>query len=46
MHGGDIPGYKTRDGVTDDGTRSVVVSMSTLLQDSDAHRIAQERIPP
>ncbi|WP_198347581.1 serine hydrolase domain-containing protein [Nocardia terrae] len=42
MHGGDIPGYKTRDGVTDDGTRSVVVSMSTLLQDTDDHQIAQE----
>ncbi|UGT44318.1 beta-lactamase family protein [Nocardia yamanashiensis] len=42
MHGGDIPGYKTRDGVTDDGTRSVVVSMSTLLQDTEDHQIAQE----
>ncbi|MGW4247240.1 serine hydrolase domain-containing protein [Nocardia sp. NPDC004722] len=43
MHGGDIPGYKTRDGVTDDGTRSVVVSMSTLLQDTEPHQIAQEK---
>ncbi|WP_460718113.1 serine hydrolase domain-containing protein [Nocardia heshunensis] len=43
MHGGDIPGYKTRDGVTDDGTRSVVVSMSTLLQDSEDHQIGQEK---
>ncbi|MFE3800182.1 serine hydrolase domain-containing protein [Nocardia tengchongensis] len=42
MHGGDIPGYKTRDGVSDDGTRSVVVSMSTLLQDTEDHQIAQE----
>jgi D-alanyl-D-alanine carboxypeptidase len=28
-HGGDIHGYKTRNGVTPDGSRSVVVSMNT-----------------
>ncbi|KAF4406756.1 serine hydrolase domain-containing protein [Streptomyces lycii] len=28
-HGGDIPGYKTRNGVTPDGSRSVVVSLNT-----------------
>ncbi|MFR9749544.1 serine hydrolase domain-containing protein [Nocardia sp. 004] len=43
MHGGDITGYKTRDGVTDDGTHSVVVSMSTLLQDTEDHQLAQEK---
>ncbi|MFJ4654453.1 serine hydrolase domain-containing protein [Nocardia sp. NPDC088792] len=43
MHGGDITGYKTRDGVTDDGTRSVVISMSTLLQDTEEHQLAQEK---
>lgn len=43
MHGGDITGYKTRDGVSDDGKTSVVVSMSTLLQDTEDHQYAQER---
>lgn len=28
-HGGDIPGFKTRNGVTADGTRSVMVSINT-----------------
>ncbi|WP_258346034.1 serine hydrolase domain-containing protein [Saccharopolyspora gregorii] len=28
-HGGDIPGYKTRNGVSPDGERSVVVSINT-----------------
>ncbi|GAA3458584.1 serine hydrolase domain-containing protein [Saccharothrix longispora] len=28
-HGGDIPGFMTRNGVTDDGRRSVVVSVNT-----------------
>ncbi|MCE6996546.1 beta-lactamase family protein [Saccharothrix sp. S26] len=28
-HGGDIPGFKTRNGVTPDGARSVVVSINT-----------------
>jgi D-alanyl-D-alanine carboxypeptidase len=28
-HGGDIPGFKTRNGVTPDGERSVVVSINT-----------------
>jgi D-alanyl-D-alanine carboxypeptidase len=28
-HGGDIHGFKTRNGVTSDGSRSVVVSMNT-----------------
>ncbi|GAA3864895.1 serine hydrolase domain-containing protein [Saccharothrix violaceirubra] len=28
-HGGDIPGFMTRNGVTDDGSRSVVVTLNT-----------------
>ncbi|WP_447006804.1 serine hydrolase domain-containing protein [Saccharothrix isguenensis] len=28
-HGGDIPGFMTRNGVTSDGTRSVIVSINT-----------------
>ncbi|MFC4911575.1 serine hydrolase domain-containing protein [Actinomadura gamaensis] len=42
FHGGDILGYKTRNGVTADGRRSVVVSMSTMLEDTDKHAIQQE----
>ncbi|KNE79458.1 MULTISPECIES: serine hydrolase domain-containing protein [Streptomyces] len=29
FHGGDIPGFKTRNGVTGDGSRSVMVSVNT-----------------
>ena len=43
MHGGDNAGYKTRDGVTDDGTRSVVVSMSTMFQDDTQRPADQEK---
>ncbi|WP_207400897.1 serine hydrolase domain-containing protein [Actinomadura roseirufa] len=42
FHTGDILGYKTRNGVTADGRRSVVVSMSTVLEDSAEHMIQQE----
>ncbi|RJO70645.1 class A beta-lactamase-related serine hydrolase [Nocardia panacis] len=42
MHGGDNAGYKTRDGVTDDGARSVVVSMSTMFQDGTQRPTDQE----
>jgi D-alanyl-D-alanine carboxypeptidase len=40
--GGDQVGYKTRTGVTEDGRRSVVVSMSTQLGDSTASVMRQE----
>ncbi|MGW5683848.1 serine hydrolase domain-containing protein [Nonomuraea sp. NPDC003754] len=40
-HGGDDYGYKTRTGVTADGRRSVVVSMSTQL--GDQRSMAQEK---
>ncbi|GAA4081918.1 serine hydrolase domain-containing protein [Actinomadura miaoliensis] len=33
-HSGDITGYMTRNGFTDDGRRGVVLSLSTELQDS------------
>jgi D-alanyl-D-alanine carboxypeptidase len=39
-HGGDIPGFKTRDGITADGRRSVVLSINT---DSP---VAKKGIPP
>lgn len=37
-HGGDDPGYKTRTGVTADGRRSVVVSMSAQIGDERSLR--------
>ncbi len=40
--GGDQIGYKTRVGVTADGRRSAVVSMSTQLQDSADSALRQE----
>ncbi|GAA3861479.1 serine hydrolase domain-containing protein [Streptomyces sedi] len=39
---GDQIGYRTRVGVTEDGRSSVVVSMSTQLQDSAESALAQE----
>ncbi|UED86550.1 serine hydrolase domain-containing protein [Streptomyces profundus] len=39
---GDQIGYRTRIGVTEDGRRSVVVSMSTQLQDSADSALGQE----
>ncbi|MEV5572476.1 serine hydrolase domain-containing protein [Spirillospora sp. NPDC052269] len=42
FHGGDILGYKTRNAVTSDGRRSVVVSMSTMLEDTMDHAVQQE----
>ncbi|MBU2669768.1 beta-lactamase family protein [Actinoplanes bogorensis] len=35
-HGGDIPGFKTRNGVTPDGSRSVVVTINTDSLQRDA----------
>jgi D-alanyl-D-alanine carboxypeptidase len=40
---GDQIGYKTRTGVTADGRRSVVLSMSTQLNDSQPAFLAQEK---
>ena len=42
-HDGGDAGYITGTGVTDDGRRSAVVSMSTALGDSPDHAIQQER---
>ncbi|MFC5185190.1 serine hydrolase domain-containing protein [Actinomadura harenae] len=42
FHPGDILGYKTRNAVTSDGRRSVVISMSTMLEDSLDHTVQQE----
>lgn len=42
FHGGDILGYKTRNAVTSDGRRSVVVSMSTMIEDTMEHAVQQE----
>jgi D-alanyl-D-alanine carboxypeptidase len=40
--GGDQIGYRTRLGITEDGSRSAVVSMSTQLDDSFDSALAQE----
>lgn len=42
-HGGDILGFKTRDGFTEDGRRGVVVSMSTELADSRPSTLRQDQ---
>ncbi|WP_211245925.1 serine hydrolase domain-containing protein [Actinomadura oligospora] len=42
FHSGDILGYKTRNAVTFDGRRSVVISMSTMLEDTMDHAVQQE----
>ncbi|MEU4762349.1 serine hydrolase domain-containing protein [Actinosynnema sp. NPDC023794] len=43
-HGGDIPGFKTRNGVTADGRRSVVVSINTdsMVAEPGAPELDQE----
>ncbi|MDN0196724.1 serine hydrolase domain-containing protein [Streptomyces sp. S.PNR 29] len=41
-HEGGDGGYVTLNGVTDDGRRSAVVSMSTARADSEAHALEQE----
>jgi D-alanyl-D-alanine carboxypeptidase len=42
-HGGDILGSMTRNGFTEDGRRSVVVSVPTERSDSIEARLAQEK---
>ncbi|MEV4253520.1 serine hydrolase domain-containing protein [Spirillospora sp. NPDC049652] len=42
FHSGDILGYKTRNAVTAGGRRSVVISMSTMLEDTMEHAVQQE----